>query len=202
MPVLATDPDVGDRSCGFRVTGLPAFGTFIDFGDDTGTFKFTPGLVNKGNYTITVLATDDGKDSLTGPQITQESFVVAVLVASEPPVLNYVGDKVAVIGSPFQLVLQASDLDQQPLTFSASGLPADTTLTASSIYGQANLDWVPTAADAGVYGVTFTVTNTGNGNAALVASASRKPSIWWCRPPTSPRCCRTSVRKPWPKGRC
>ncbi len=91
-------------------------------------------------------------------------------MASEPPHLAYIGDKVAVIGTPFQLTLFAGDLDQQPLSFSAIGLPADATLTPSSIYGQATLSWTPTADDAGVYGVTFQVTNTGNGNPALVAS--------------------------------
>ena len=48
--------------------------------------------------------------------------MLAVQVASEPPHLDYIGDKVAVIGSPFQLTLQATDLDQQPLTFTAIGL--------------------------------------------------------------------------------
>ena len=172
VPVMATDLDVGD-TIALTVSGLPAFGTFIDNGDGSGSFQFAPGLADKGNYTITVFATDDGKDGLTAPLSTQESFVLGVQVASEPPLLSYIGNKVAVIGSPFQLTLQATDLDQQPLTFSASGLPADATLTPSSIYGQASINWVPVAADAGVYGVTFEVTNTGNGNPALIASAQQ-----------------------------
>jgi len=169
VPVTATDPEV-DNKISLTVTGLPAFGTFTDNGDGTGSFQFAPGLADKGNYTITVRATDDGRGGLTAPESTQESFVLGVQVASEPPHLDYIGDKVAVIGSPFQLTLQATDLDQQPLSFTATGLPADASLTPSSIYGQASINWVPTAADAGVYGVTFVVTNTGNGNPALVAS--------------------------------
>ncbi len=101
---------------------------------------------------------------------SQESFVLDVAVASEPPQLQYIGDKVAKIGSPFQLTLYATDLDQQPLTFSANGLPAGATITPSHTYGQAVVSWVPTASDAGTYSVTLIVTNTGNGNPILVAS--------------------------------
>ena len=172
LPLLvqATDPDVGDQIT-LCVTGLPAFATFTDNHDGTGSFQFAPGLANKGDYTITVEATDNGKDGLTAPMSTQESFVLAVQVASEPPVLDYIGDKVAVIGSPLEFTLQSTDLDQQPLTFSALDLPSGAIITPSSIYGQASVSWVPTSADAGVYGVTFVVTNDGNGNPTLIKSA-------------------------------
>ena len=92
----------------------------------------------------------------------------------------------AVIGSPFPLTLaRRPDLDQQPLTFTAIGLPDDATLTPSNIYpGQASINWVPTAADAGVYGVTFVVTNTGNGNPSLVASAQQTIHLGSAAPPT------------------
>ena len=168
VPVQAIAPDGGKLT--LTVSGLPAFGSFTDHGNGTGSFQFAPGLPDKGNYTITVQANDDGRDGLTTPQSSQESFVLDVAVASEPPHLDYIGDKVAQIGTPFQLTLYATDLDQQPLTFSAIGLPPGATVTPSSIYGQATVSWVPTAADAGVYAVTFMVTNTGNGNPALVAS--------------------------------
>ncbi len=168
VPVTAVDPLGGKLT--LAVSGLPAFGTFVDHGDGTGTFQFAPGLPQKGAYTITVQATDDGRGGATPPMASQESFILDVAVASEPPQLQYIGDKVARIGSPFQLTLYASDLDQQPLTFSASGLPAGATITPSNTYGQAVVSWVPTVADAGIYGVTFLVTNTGNGNPTLVAS--------------------------------
>ena len=168
VPVTAVDPLGGKLT--LAVSGLPSFGTFTDNGDGTGTFHFAPGLPAKGNYTITIQATDDGRGGQTPPMSSQESFVLDVAVASEPPQLQYIGDKVAVIGSPFQLTLYATDLDQQPLTFSANGLPAGATITPSHTYGQAVVSWVPTAADAGTYAVTFVVTNTGNGNPTLVAS--------------------------------
>ena len=117
------------------------------------------------------MATDDGKDGLTGRRYPlRKASCWGFCCQQELPILNFIGDKVAVIGSPFQLTLQASDLDQQPLTFSAVGLPADATITPSTFYGQANINWVPTAAEAGVYGVTFQVTNDGNGNPALAAT--------------------------------
>ena len=74
-----------------------------------------------------------------------------------------IGDKVAVVGQPLQFTLHASDAGQDPLTFSALGLPAGATLTPSSTYGQAVVSWTPTAADVGSYAVAFQVTdNTDN----------------------------------------
>ena len=113
------------------VVGLPAFGQFVDHGDGTGTFTFTPGAQDARNYTITVTASDQGG----GPvEATSQSFVLTVTNPSIPPLLAPIGDTVAVVGQPFQVTVQASDLDQQPLTFSAMGLPGNATLTPSSVY--------------------------------------------------------------------
>ena len=52
LPVTATDPD-GDPMT-LSVVGLPAFGQFVDNGDGTGQFTFSPGADDRGNYTIIV----------------------------------------------------------------------------------------------------------------------------------------------------
>ena len=112
VPIQALAPDGGKLT--FAVSGLPAFGTFTDNGNGTGGFHFAPGLPDKGNYTITVQATDDGRGGLTPPSSSQESFVLDVAVASEPPYLDYIGNKVAVIGSPFQLTLRPPTWTSSP----------------------------------------------------------------------------------------
>ncbi len=77
------------------------------------------------------------------------TFVVTVKSPTQVPVLNYIGDKVAVVGQPFALNLLAEETDQDNLTFAVSGLPAAATLTPGTFYGSATLNWTPTAADAG-----------------------------------------------------
>jgi len=152
---------------------LPDFVTFTDHRDGTGLFRFAPGVGDRGDHTLVLTANDDGdgggEDDL---RYTSFSFVVTVLSENEPPVLTYVGDKVAVPGDPLTLEIQATDLDQDPLTFSVTGLSAAATLTPGSVYGTATLDWTPTLSDVGIYSATIEVTDSGNDNPALMATDS------------------------------
>jgi hypothetical protein len=169
IPVQAADAD-GDPLV-LSVQGLPKFGTFTDNGTGTGDLHFAPVADARGSYDITVTATDNGRGN--GPEAVlsgAQSFVLTVNSPNEPPHLTPVGDKVAVVGQPLTFTLTATDLDQDPLIFSATGLPADAKLTQGTVYGAATVTWTPTAEDVGTYPVTFKVTDNGNGNAALVAS--------------------------------
>lgn len=169
VPVQATD--LNGESLTLTAVGLTAFGTFVDNGNGTGLFTFAPGPYDRGNTTITITASDVGDGF--GPaavESTAQSFVVTVNNPSLPPQLAPIGGKVAVVGQPLQVTVQASDGDQQPLTFAALGLPGTATLTPTSVYGQAVINWTPTAADVGRYTVLITVTNDGNGNPVLVQS--------------------------------
>ena len=172
VPVQATD--LNGEALTLSTVGLPAFGAFVDNGNGTGLFTFAPGPYDRGNTTLTITASDAG-DGI-GPaavESTSQSFVVTVNNPSLPPKLIPLGNKVAVVGQPLQFTVQASDGDQQPLTFAALGLPGTATLTPSSVYGQAVINWTPTAADIGQYSVLITVTNDGNGNTSLVQSAEQ-----------------------------
>src|SRR5262249_3957644 len=82
--------------------------------------------------------------------------------------LDPIGDKVAVVGQPLQLTISAHDGDQDPLSFTALGLPAGATLTPASVYGQAAINWTPTAGDVGRYTIVVTVADNGNGDHTLV----------------------------------
>ncbi|HYU32388.1 MAG TPA: putative Ig domain-containing protein [Thermoanaerobaculia bacterium] len=146
--VRATDPD-GDLLT-LKALGLPRFGTFTDRGDGSGLFRFTPGAGDRGNYTLTVRASDE---ALT----VEKGFVLTVSALNEPPRLERIGDKVAVFGQPLTFTITASDPDQEPLTFRADGLPPGATLTPGTVYGTATFAWAPSASDAGVYGITFRV---------------------------------------------
>ena len=120
--VPTTDPD--GNPLALTVTGLPRFGTFTDQGNGTGLFRFAPDFGDRGTYAINLRATDNGDGGgSTQVLFEQRSFVLTAQSSNEPPQLAYIGDKVAVADSPLQFTLLATDLDQGPLNFSATGLP-------------------------------------------------------------------------------
>ena len=159
------------------MTGLPNFATFTDNGDGTGELAFAPVGGDKNNYTVTVTATNTGNGQGVGVLSDSQSFVLSVTSLNEPPVLARIGPAVAVVGQPLTFTVNASDLDQDPLTFGLSGLPTAATLTSGSVYGTATFTWTPTAADVGTYSAVFTVTDNGNNGAAPDASDSKTVAI-------------------------
>ncbi len=175
--VQAVDPDGNPVTLsvenGIPGYPLPSFVTLTDNGNGNGILHFNPPAGNRGTYSLTLVATDNG-DGLGPAGILSGTytFVVTVNSPTQVPVLDYVGDQVAVIGQPFTLNLTASETDQDPLTYAVSGLPAAAVLTPGTSYGTATLKWTPTAADTGAHQVTFTVTDTGNGTITQPSSVS------------------------------
>ena len=164
IPISAANAD-GDPIT-ITAQGLPSFATLTDNQNGTATIVANPTTGQRGNYVVTVVATADGLSGST-------QFVLSATSVSEPPVLSYIGPTVAVIGQTLSFNVTASELDQSPLTFSVQGLPADATLTPTSVYGVSQFQWTPTAAEAGSYSATFTVANNGNGNPSLAQSVSQ-----------------------------
>ena len=120
--VMATDPDgnpiklsVANGIAGYP---LPGFVTLTDNGGGSGVLHFNPPAGNRGTYTLTLSATDDG-DGLgaAGVHTGSYTFVVTVQSPTQLPVIDYIGNKVAVIGQPFALNIHASEADQDNLTY-------------------------------------------------------------------------------------
>ncbi|NLS91835.1 MAG: hypothetical protein GXX96_06600, partial [Planctomycetaceae bacterium] len=175
LGVQATDPDGNPitLAAANALPGydLPSFVSFVDNGDGTGRFQFSPDTGDRGDHTVTLDATDDGDGGGDTFKLTSSySFVVTVESENDPPVLDYVGDKVAVVGEPFTLTVRAHDIDQEPLDFQVNGLPPEATLTPGVMYGTATLQWTPTTDDLGNYSVLIEVADGGNGNPGLTAS--------------------------------
>ena len=152
VPITVSDPDGNPVTLSLRnaLQGypLPEFISFTDGGDGTGTVRIEPGDGHRGDHTVTLIATDNGDG---GPEqdilSSQYSFVITVDYFNERPILEHIGDKVAIVGQPLTFTVRASDPDQHPLMFFANGSPAGATLTAGTTYGTAIFEWTPTAAD-------------------------------------------------------
>ncbi|MFH1842062.1 MAG: Ig-like domain-containing protein, partial [bacterium] len=170
VTVRATDPEgnpialsATSEQPGFP---LPAFMTFTDNQDGTGLLQIQPSAGDRGDHAIKIIARDDG-DGGSGPiQSDEYVFVVSVLSANEPPVIDYLGSAVAVVDQPLQIPIRVSDMDQDTLSYAISGLPAGATVIPTGVYGQALVQWTPTASDVGTYSAGVTVTDSGNNGAA------------------------------------
>ena len=76
IPIIATDPDAGLLT--LSVEGLPGFATLIDNGDGTGLIRVTPLAGDRGNYALTVFATDDGNGIPATAISGSEAFILSV----------------------------------------------------------------------------------------------------------------------------
>ena len=174
IPIQVTDPDgnpIVITAQGLPGFSIPSFATFTDNKDGTGLLRFAPSLADdSGDYTITLKVRDDGDGGKSGIQTQEYTFIVSVDAPNDSPKLSRISDQVAVVGTPLQFVIEASDKNQDNLNFSAIGLPTGATLTPSNIYGKAIFSWTPTASSLGSYPITIKVTDSGNGDSNKILS--------------------------------
>ncbi|MCW9030601.1 MAG: putative Ig domain-containing protein, partial [Gammaproteobacteria bacterium] len=176
IPVNTTDPD--GNPIALSVSNLPRFGSFLDNGDGTGVFRFVPDANDRGDYAVTLTATDNGDgEGLDAILSSSQTFIVTARSVSEAPELDWIGNKVAVVGETLQFTIQAKDLDQDTLNFDVIGLPGGASLTPGSVYGTAIIEWTPTSTDIGTQDLGFTVTDDGNGGQGSIAQDSQTMRI-------------------------
>jgi MYXO-CTERM domain-containing protein len=106
----ATDPE-GDP-VSFAATGLPAGATFTA----AGAFSW-PNAAPAGSYTVSVTATDGFLTSAA------RTVTIAVL-ANTAPVITAVPNQTVRAGQSLSFNITATDAENDPVTLSASGLPA------------------------------------------------------------------------------
>ena len=168
IPVYATDVDGNPVT--LTLSGLPSFATYTQTSAAgasaaTGTIHFAPGEASRGDYTITVVAQDNGDGNINQVLVQAKSFVVSVRADSEPPVISAPLQVVAVVGQPMVIPVSVRDLDQDALSYSILSGPVNAIFSADvpDYYGHATVTWTPTAADIGVSEITLQVTDSGKG---------------------------------------
>ena len=164
IPIHASDID--GNPVQLTLSGLPRFATFTqnpagDPSQVSGVIRFAPGEGDRGDYTLTVAASDDGDGNENQILSQVKRFVLTVRSPSEAPVLVAPRQVVALVGQPLSVALLASDLDQDALSWSADGLPVGAQITTGGQYGHATLAWTPSAADLGARDVDLIVTDRG-----------------------------------------
>jgi len=145
------------------VNNLPAFGSFTDNHNGTGTIRFAPDFTHAGIYPdIEVTA----QDTSTPPLTDKRSFQLTVFNVNRPPKLEPIAFDSFTIdeGANFGLSLRASDPDNDSLRFSVQNLPGFGTLTDNGD-GTATLRFTPGNNDSGTYpNIQVVVTDNGTPN--------------------------------------
>ncbi|MDH3938531.1 MAG: PKD domain-containing protein, partial [candidate division Zixibacteria bacterium] len=144
--VNASDPDA--TIPGLTTSTLPTGATFVDNGDGSGTFDWTPGFTDAGTYNVTFYADD-------GALIDSEQVVITVNEAgNQAPLLATIGAQSTTEDINLNFVINASDPDATIPSLTTSTLPTGATFVDNGD-GSGSFDWTPGFTDAAVYNVTF-----------------------------------------------
>ena len=151
IPVNAVDADGNPLQ--LTVSGLPRFATYTQTssanGTASGVIRFAPGTGDRGDAAITPVAQDDGGGNVNQVLTQAKTFLDTVRSATEAPVITAPTQVVAVVGQALSVPILVSDMDQDALSYSATGLPIGAVITPQDQYGYAILTWTPTAGDIG-----------------------------------------------------
>lgn len=155
IPITATDPD-GD-SLTYSATNLPS-GAVFDTTDQL--FSWAPSVSQVGSYNVTFSVSD-------GSASDSEVVAINVVANNQAPVLALIGGKTGAENSSLSFTVTATDSDGDSLTYSAVNMPSGATFDATAH----TFAWTPDYAQAGVYLVTFNVSD-GNLTDSEVVSIS------------------------------
>ncbi|MFH1701312.1 MAG: Ig-like domain-containing protein [Candidatus Zixiibacteriota bacterium] len=145
--ITASDPDGTTPT--LSTSALPPNATFEAL---TGIFDFTPAFDQAGSFDITFFA-DDGSESV--------SQLVTINVAdagNQAPVLNAIGPLFVTEGTNLNVLITAVDPDGTIPTFTVINLPVNSTFN-DNLDGTGIFDFTPDFTQAGVYGVTFIISD-------------------------------------------
>ncbi|MFO7578513.1 MAG: putative Ig domain-containing protein [Pelovirga sp.] len=144
--VLATDAD-GD-ALSYSATSLPAGAVF---NPSTRQFRWTPDYSGSANIRIfsVVFIVSDGLAE------DDEQVTINVHPVNRPPLLEPIGPQSLTAGDNYNLILQGSDPDNNPLAYSAENLPAGAVFISST----RSFSWIPGNDQVGTHSVTFAVSD-------------------------------------------
>ena len=156
IALSATDADAENLIFSF-INTLPAFATFSNSGNGTGTLQFNPAISDLGTYQISVIVTDgnSGKDTTTFNVTVNNNYT---------PVIAAISNLTLAEATTSNTNLSATDQDgNSTLTWALTTAPSFVTLTDNGS-GQGSLAFAPNYSHSGVYPITVTVSDGAGAN--------------------------------------
>jgi hypothetical protein len=145
--IHATDADLD--SIVLDALNVPAHATFVDSGNGSGSFTFTPDFTQADTYYVSFIATD------TLGAADSEMVKIAVTEASNhPPELDPIGPKTVTEGDTLEFRIHATDVDGDSVILAAENFPDNSTFVDSG-NGSGSFTFTPDTTQAGMYYVTF-----------------------------------------------
>lgn len=179
-----TEPDIagykiyyraGDATLPLNGTGAAEGPSPVDIG-----MKLSATLSNLSDgqpYYFAVTAYNSAGYESSFSNIISSPAPTTALPVNQPPVLSPIGSKTVAEGVAINLTVAASDPDGNPLTFSASGLPAGATFNPSTRF----FSWTPNYNQAGSHGIVFTASDgtlsTSENVTVTVTNTNRTPLL-------------------------
>jgi PKD repeat protein len=147
--LTASDPDGPPM---IEATELPLNASLIDSGNGYGYFLFAPSYYQSGIHTITFIATD-------GESADSQNVVINVNNINLAPVFSYIGPQTIQEGDSLRLLIQVTDIDDDPAVISAYNLPTNASFVDSG-NGTGLFLYTPGYFENGNYSVTFIATDS------------------------------------------
>lgn len=165
--VQATDPN-GEE----LVYALPLAPDGMGIDPVTGLITWTPSVVQVGNHSVTVRATD------TTALFAEQSFTVVVSAPNRAPTITSTPPAAPKVGQPYTYAVQAADPDGDPLTYALPSAPAGMTIDPAT----GLIQWTPAADQVGSHPVSVRAADPFGASATqgfslTVTVPNRAPSI-------------------------
>ena len=141
--ISANDPD--SDSIVYSATDVP---DGADFDESTHVFTWTPGYDDSGTYDVTFIVSD-------GDLSDSETITISVGSVNRPPELASIGDKTATEGLEISFSINATDPDENDLTYSTSVLPDGADFDEFTHV----FTWTPDYDQSGSYSIAFMVSD-------------------------------------------
>ncbi|MDP3024742.1 MAG: Ig-like domain-containing protein, partial [candidate division Zixibacteria bacterium] len=150
-----------------RMTTLLNNSTFLDRGNGTGVFTFTPAY-NQGNqnpsfYSLSFIAIDSEDTTVIG--YYQPTTTISVMDVPMPPLISPINDTSVVEGQTLRILVHTSDPDSIPPALTILNRPTNSSFIAGGYTGTFTFN--PSYTQSGIYNVGF-VARDGTGLADTV----------------------------------
>jgi hypothetical protein len=133
---------------------IPANAVFVDSGNGSGSFLFTPDFTQSGIYPVTFIASDGALADTEVVDITVTEF------GNHAPVLDSIGPKNVMENDTLIFRIHASDIDADSIILDTVNAPANVVFVDSG-NGAGAFTFTPTYDQAGIYDVTIIASDVG-----------------------------------------